>query len=118
MASGAEMLLISALKAFVPKETAEQINAALQGMLNDGTLNGLGTLVADIQAIKRNQESIMLALGKLYADTVPRSGSKFRPVAPLLAEHGTDGSGSASAASGGTDDGNGESTAPAGEIGG
>lgn len=95
--SGAEMLLIAGLKAFVPKETAEQFSAALQGMLNDGTLQGLGSLVSDIQEIKQNQRNIMLGMGRLAALLQERSdhgvpgGAFDGPRLVVLAEHGADG---------------------------
>lgn len=56
--SGPEMLLIAGLKAFVPKNTAEKINATLEGMLRDGTLQGIGSLVSDIAEIKARLISI------------------------------------------------------------
>lgn len=65
--SGPDMLLQAALKAFVPKQTAEAVSAAIEGMLRDGTLNGIGSLVADIQEIKRSQARIEFGLGRIYA---------------------------------------------------
>jgi hypothetical protein len=116
VSTGPEMLLIAGLKAFVPKETAEKINAALTGMLNDGTLDGIGSLVSDIAEIKRAQSRIEFALGRIFAelqsgsiraDTIERNPAVG--LAPLaLAERGASGSGGGySGSSGEPDNGSG-----------
>ncbi len=61
------MLMQAALKAFVPKETAEKVQLAIEGMLRDGTLDGIGSLVSDIQEIKQRQARIEFGLGKIFA---------------------------------------------------
>lgn len=65
--SGPEMLLQAALKAFVPKETAERLTTAIEGMLRDGTLDGIGSLVSDIAEIKASQRRIEFGLAKIFA---------------------------------------------------
>lgn len=65
--SGPDLLLKAALTAFVPKETAADITRTIEGMLKDGTLAGIGTLVQDIQEIKRSQARIEFGLARLFA---------------------------------------------------
>lgn len=67
MTSGPEMLLKAALTAFVPKETAERLTATIEGMLKDGSLDGIGSLVSDIQEIKRSQARIEFGLARVFA---------------------------------------------------
>lgn len=65
--SGPEMLLQAALKAFVPKETAANITTAIEGMLKDGSLDGIAALVTDIRAIKESLARIEFQNGRIFA---------------------------------------------------
>jgi hypothetical protein len=65
--SGPEMLMQAAFKAFMPKETAEKIQITIEGMLKDGTLDGIGSLVSDIAEIKRSQARIEFGLARIFA---------------------------------------------------
>lgn len=66
--SGPEMLLQAALKAFVPKETAANITTAIEGMLKDGSLDGIAALVTDIRAIKESLARIEFQNGRIFAE--------------------------------------------------
>lgn len=116
--SGAEMLLIAGLKAFVPKETADQINATLQGMLADGTLHGLGNLVADIAEIKARQITIEAILRHIAANGLPGNPPTVDAPRLALTEHRTDGQpGSGISAGGEPDDGRGVHFTAHNEVG-
>ena len=65
--SGPEMLLKAAICAFVPKQTAENIAATIEGMLRDGSLDGIATLTTDIREIKQSLARIEFQNAKLFA---------------------------------------------------
>lgn len=65
--SGPEMLLKAAISAFVPKETAAQITAVIEGMLRDGSLDGIATLVSDVREISESQKRIEFGQARIYA---------------------------------------------------
>lgn len=72
--SGTEMLLQAALKAFVPKETAEryvaqaaQVSAIVEGMVKDGALDGIATLISDVREIKESLARIEFQNGRVFA---------------------------------------------------
>lgn len=90
--SGAEMLLVNMLKAFMPKEAAEKIGA----MASDGTFDRIGNLPADIDEIKRGMAALHLGQAKIFAalqalggSDALHSNSQLRLVAPVPTEHGT-----------------------------
>jgi len=91
--SGPEMLLKAAISAFVPKQTAENIAATIEGMLRDGSLDGIATLTTDIREIKQSLARLEFQNAKLFAalqvlgngDGIYR-GSGSGPVAALVTE--------------------------------
>lgn len=65
--SGMDMLLVNALKAFMPKDVAEKLNEILQGMIADGTFEKIASLPSELEAIKRSIGQLHLGVATIAA---------------------------------------------------
>lgn len=65
--SGMDMLLVNALKAFVPKDVAEKLSEVLQGMIEDGTFEKIASLPSDVAEIKRAIIQLHLGMATIAA---------------------------------------------------
>jgi hypothetical protein len=83
MATGTEMLLVTMLKTFVPKEAAEEIANFLERAIQDGTFTQIARLPQELAEIKAALARIESRENALHSNS---GGSGLDPAS--LGEHG------------------------------